>query len=176
MYTKLKTYNENILVPRNLDTRQDKLKQEAIKLLSQEIIDGDFKLEFYMLDIPEELIKVKTINGYFSCTNLNLIKLPKWLERLTVNGGVYCYDNQLTSLEHCPQTINGSFDCSNNLLTSLEFCPKTINGYFSCSDNQLTSLQYCPQIVNADFYCQHNKVKLQRPENCKIKGEFINII
>lgn len=194
MYTKLKTYNENILVPRNIEGRQNKLKQEAIKLLSQETINGNFELEEWMLDISIDLIKIKTINGYLNCAGLNLTKLPKWFAQLTVNGqfscpynkletlenfplfikdGIWVNNNQLTSLKGCQSTVT-FFNCSNNQLTSLEGCPQTVNASFNCSNNQLTSLQYGPKIVNGNYMCYDNKVKLDRPENCKIKGYFDN--
>lgn len=186
---------ENILVPRNIDGRLEKAKQQAIKLLSQETIEGELKLEPYMLDIPDELIKVKTINGNFDCSELKIKKFPKWFERLTINGTFYCYGNKLTTLEGCPQIINGSFSCGKNKLKTLKGCPQIINGSFNCygnnltsleggpqtikdsfdcSFNQLASLEGCPKTVNGYFSCSHNKVKLDRPENCKIKGRFIN--
>lgn len=46
MITKLKTYKENILVPRNLEGRLDKLKQKTIKLLSKETINCEIKEKF----------------------------------------------------------------------------------------------------------------------------------
>ena len=174
MYTKLKTYKENILVPRNLEGRQDKLKQEAIKLLSQETIKGDFQLYDYMLDIPEELIKVKIINGNFYCCGLDLKELPKWFEKLTIGDKFFCSHNQLTSLKGCPQTIGGDFSCSFNQLTTLEYGPQTVGGNYSCYNNQLTSLKGCPQTINNSFYCHNNNIILQRPENCEIKGKFYN--
>ena len=104
----------SILVPRNIEGRQDKLKQDAIKLLSQETINGEFTLEKYMLDIPENLIKVKTINGVFHCNGLDLTEFPGWFEKLTINGAFNCYNNKLTSLKGCPQTIKGSFYSNRN--------------------------------------------------------------
>ena len=53
----------------------------------------------------------------------------------TVSGSVYCQDNLLTSLKHCPTTIGGNFSCYNNKLTSLQYCPTTVGGYFYCPDN-----------------------------------------
>lgn len=196
MITKINQFNENILVPRNIERRQNKLKQDAIKLLEQETIDGDFSLEKYMLDIPEDSIKVKVINGTFYCDNCNLTEFPKWFERLIINHAFICSYNKLTSLEGGPQTVNGTFYCDNNNLTTLKGClktinsnfschrnklisleggPQTVNGTFNCSFNKLTSLEYCPQIVKGDFYCYDNKVKLKKPENCKITGYFGNI-
>ena len=75
-----------------------------------------------------------------------------------MGGYFYCYNNQLTSLEYCPETVGGDFYCGNNQLTSLEGCPETVSGNFSCSYNQLTSLKYCPETVGGGFNCYRNQL------------------
>lgn len=115
----------DILVPRNIEGRQNKLRQQAIKLLSQETIDGDFILEKYMLDIPEDLIKVKVINGDFICDSLDLKILPAWFKQLTINGNFTCNYNYLKTLENCPSNINGSLFSYGNIQYAMiipEYC------------------------------------------------------
>lgn len=155
MITKLKTYKENILVPRNINGRGEKLKQETIKLLSQETIDGGFELELYMLDIPDNLVKVKVINGDFLAQEMDLEQIPTWCQQIKIKGDFYCNGNKLTSLEGCPYYIGGTFDCTYNNLTSLKYGPKYVGG---------------------EYYCWHNydAIKLEKPKDCVIKGGFYN--
>ena len=102
---------------------------------------------------PDESIDVD-VNVDLS--NRGLKKIP--LKFRNVRGGFSCEDNQLTSLEGCPQSVGGNFSCHNNKLTSLEGCPQSVGGSFYCYDNQLTSLEGCPQSVGGHFYCHSNKL------------------
>ena len=54
-----------------------------------------------------------------------------------VDNGFYCFNNNLTSLEHCPTKVNGYFYCSNNMIVSE--IPKGYNGQtnLSCETNNL---------------------------------------
>ena len=93
---------------------------------------------------------------YYSNQNLTTLKdknIPKH-----ISGSFWCNDNQLISLEYCPETVGGGFDCSNNQLTSLEYGPKTVNGYFNCRNNELTSLEFCPEYINGNFDCRNNEL------------------
>ncbi len=101
-------------------------------------------------------ITFKEVSGYFSCSNNQLTSLEGCPE--TVGGGFYCNVNQLTSLKGCPETVGGHFSCSNNQLTSLKYCPETVGGDFYCNVNQLTSLEYCPETVGGDFSCHSNNL------------------
>lgn len=62
-----------------------------------------------------------------------------------VGGSFSCRNNQLTSLEGCPEKIVGDFGCSYNQLTSLEGIPKSVGGDFLCYENKLTSLVFAPK-------------------------------
>ena len=87
----------------------------------------------------------------------SLTRLPSDLPE-KVEGDFNCYDNQLTSLEHCPSEVGGDFSCSYNKLTSLDHGPTKIGGNFFCSHNKLTSLEHCPSEVGGDFYCSNNEL------------------
>lgn len=145
--------NENLLVPRNIEGRKEKLKQMNIKLLSQEVIDGNLDLDESFMDIDSKFVKLKKVNGYISLNGYKWIEIPTWLSNIEINGCFWCSDNKLTTLKNCPQKIRG---------------------VFSCSYNQLTSLEGCPETIGEDFYCHNNKVKLKLPDNVKIGGEFVN--
>lgn len=159
MYTKINQFNENILVPRNIDTRKEKLRQDALKFLSKETIDDDFELEPYMLDIPEDLIKVKIINGDFSVNyECKLRQFPKWFSRLEIYGSFYCDNNKLLSLENGPCYVEKHYNVSYNTLDSLKGCPKTVNGGFFIQSNILKSLEYGPIEVGGDYNCSFNNL------------------
>jgi hypothetical protein len=118
--------------------------------------------------VPED----NTIIGSINISNMLLDELPAWMKSLTVKGSFYCDNNQLTSLEGCPQTVEGHFYCYRNQLTSLEGGPQTVKGDFYCYKNQLTSLEGCPQTVEGDFYCDNNQ--LTSLEGCPqtVEGSF----
>jgi len=143
----------NLLVPRNLEGRKEKLKQMNIKLLSQEVIDGDLDLDESFMDIDAKFIKLKKVNGDVWLSGEKWTEIPEWLKYVEIKGSFCCSYNKLTSLEGCPENIRGNFWCLSNLLSSLEGCPENIEG---------------------NFYCQNNKVKLELPDYVKLKCEFRN--
>lgn len=196
MITKLKKYNENILVPRKLKDRQEKLKQETIKILQQEELDGDFELEDYMCDIDESLVKTKVIDGAVYMSEQNMSELPKWLKNIKVGAIEFIENPNLKSLKNlpieidgdihisqcrsleslvgCPENVSGNFTCYYNKLNTLKGCPQIINGFFDCSSNNLSTLEYGPKIVRDIYICNNNSKKLQYHKDCKICGNFIN--
>ena len=143
----------NLLVPRNLEGRKEKLKQINIRLLSQEAIDGDLILDDSFIDIDAKFVKLKKVNGFVWLNGGQWTEIPEWLKDVE---------------------IKGFFSCSRNKLTTLKNCPQKIGGYFLCSYNLLSSLEGCPENIGKDFYCYSNKLKLELPDNVKIGGEFNN--
>jgi len=97
------------------------------------------------------------VPGDLDISGRGLTKLPD-LSSVKVGGDFFCFNNQLTSLEHAPHTVGGGFYCSDNLLTSLEHAPHTVGGDFYCYNNQLTSLEHAPHTVGGDFYCDNNQL------------------
>ncbi len=97
-----------------------------------------------------------SVEGDVNLTYKNLKSLP--IKFKEVSGYFSCHNNQLTSLEYCPETVSGYFFCGHNQLTSLEGCPGTVGGDFFCNNNQLTSLEYCPETVGGHFYCNGNQL------------------
>ena len=144
---------ENILVPRNLEGRKEKLKQMNTKLLSQEVIDGYLALDEFFMDIDVRFIKVKKVNGSVSLIGRQCTEIPAWLKDVEIEGYFSCSFNKLTTLQNCPQKIGADFYCSHNKLISLEGCPKNIG---------------------VSFYCTNNKVKLELPDYVTLKGKFYN--
>ena len=91
---------------------------------------------------------------------------------LTVGGGFYCYENQLTSLVGAPQSVGGHFYCADNKLTSLMGAPLTVGGSFYCYNNQLHSLEGAPLTVGGSFYCVNNKLHSLEGATLTVGGGF----
>ena len=84
----------NILVPRNIEGRKEKLKQINIKLLSQEVIDGDLDLDESFMDIDPKFVKLKKVNGYVWLTGGKWTEISEWLKDVEITGSFYCYGNK----------------------------------------------------------------------------------
>ena len=187
--------DENILVPRNIEGRKEKLKQLNIKLLSQEVIDGDLELDESFMDIDVKFVKIKKVNGSVRLNGGQWTEIPEWLKDIEITGSFDCSGNKLSTLKNCPQKIGKSFNCASNKLTSLEGCPeniieelncrannlislkgcpKNIGTSFDCVYNNLTSLEGCPEMIGKSIFCYGNKAKLILPTYVKLKGVFYN--
>ncbi len=145
-----------------------KFKLFESRMSDQEIhrICKEYSIRNYIIN-PDGSISV---DGDVSLSSRFLKRIPLVFKE--VSGNFNCYDNQLTSLEGCPEKVGGSFDCSHNNITSLEGCPEKVGGDFDCGYNQLTSLEGCPEKVGGYFYCFHNQ--LTSLEGCpeKVGGGF----
>ena len=158
MITSIKVFKE-VFKPYNLAGRQQELKEQMYKTLGQSVLNGNLKVEPWMLDLDPSRVKVRKIDGYLDCRFLDLTSLPVWFQSIEeVTRSFYCSYNQLTSLEGSPQTVGGWFWCQNNQLTSLEGSPQTVGESFRCENNGLTSLKGSPQTVGESFWCYNNKL------------------
>jgi hypothetical protein len=118
-------------------------------------VDDNVNLTLYSLEyLP---LKFNYVAGFFVCTENNLKTLEGCPQ--TVDGFFDCSHNNLKTLEGSPQTVNGNFDCDNNKLKSLEGSPQTVGGGFDCSDNKLTDLEHLPE-VNGRIDMEKNTVNL----------------
>ena len=129
-----------------------KLKKFEFRMSDQEIhvICKEHFIRNYIIN-PDGSISV---DGDVILINRSLKKIPLVFKE--VSGYFYCYRNNLTSLEGCPEKIGGDFDCYRNNLASLEGCPEKVGGNFFCGFNQLTSLKGCPDARN--IYCNNNQI------------------
>ena len=103
---------------------------------------------------------------------------------------IIIYDCSVKKLPNWPNVREvGCYGCSN--LTELPNWPNVQKVYFpgnqltelpnwrnvqivNCSNNQLESLEYGPKFVRVNYYVWNNKPRLQKPENCSIRGDFFN--
>ena len=79
-------------------------------------------------------------------------KVEKWFD---------CSNNELESLEGCPNIVRKAFYCHSNLLKTLEGCPEVVGENFNCSYNELTSLEGCPKFVGKAFYGNNNNLLIE---------------
>jgi hypothetical protein len=94
----------------------------------------------------------------------NMTKLPVKFGK--VSGYFFCEDNNLITLEGCPDYVGREFNvkkCYN--ISTLEGCPKYVGKYFSCENNNLTTLKGIEKCeIIGGFYCGNNNIP---PENYK---------
>jgi len=118
-------------------------------------IDGNVNLYYRRLEyLP---LKFNYVSDYFGCPENQLETLEGCPQR--VGGSFGCDYNQLETLKGSPQTVGGYFNCYRNELKTLEGSPQTVYGGFNCSHNVLTSLEGGPQTVDGDFTCNNNKLR-----------------
>ena len=120
-------------------------------------IDVNDNVRLYDEGLEYLPLKFNYVSGYFFCSDNELKTLEGCPQ--TVGGRFNCYFNELVSLEGSPQTVNGDFNCFNNKLESLEGSPQTVGGHFNCSFNKLTDLEYFPE-VNGSVIIYGNIVNL----------------
>jgi hypothetical protein len=166
--------NENLLVPRNLEGRKEKLKQLNIKLLSQEVIDGHLKLDESFMGIDAKFVKLKKVNGSVFLEGRKWTEIPEWLKDIEISRSFQCLFTSITTLKNCPYKIGINLDCARNKLKTLEGCPENIKGHFRCEHNQLESLEGCPRTVGEYFDCRDDKAKLTLPDYVNLEGRFYN--
>ena len=123
-----------------------------------------------------EKIKQRTdikLNNEVKLTHDEIKYCFKYYTNIVIEKNLNYNDNELTTLQGCPQTIGGGFNCGGNKLTTLQGCPQTINGDFYCNDNKLTTLQGCPKTVGGNFYCYNTKKFTERDIRavCNVKGK-----
>ena len=90
----------------------------------------------------------------YNIRNYELIKSSKYGYVVNVNGDVKLSRLNLKKIEvKFNYILDGCFTCSNNQLESLEGCPNTIEGDFFCYSNELTieSLKYLPKKINTNY-------------------------
>ena len=115
-------------------------------------VDGNVYMSFKSLrEIP---LVFKEVSGHFSCSDNQLKSLEGCPEK--VGGGFYCEDNNLSSLKGCPKEVGGGFDCSFNQLTSLEGCPDA--RIIRCYNNKITSFKGIPEFWEGELDIENNPV------------------
>ena len=101
----------------------------------------------------EEIATVNTI--YVGSENISDLK---GIEFFTALKYLYCYYNQLTTLDVSKNTALTELLCSNNQLTSLDVSKNAALMSLSCPNNQLTSLDLSKNTALTEFECFGNQL------------------
>ena len=80
------------------------------------------------------------------------------IEAFTSLNKLYCFSNQLTSLDLSANTEITDLDCSNNLLTSLDVSSINSLNKLNCFSNQLTSLDVSANTEITYLDCSNNQL------------------
>lgn len=119
-------------------------------------VDGSVDCSFF--DLKDFLgIQFSFVSGDFDCSNNDLKSLNGCPEK--VGQSFDCSDNLLENLEGGPTEVGLNYDCSVNKLKTLTGVPERIFGKFDCKHNKLESLRGCPKEIFKSFDCSHNKLK-----------------
>ena len=82
----------------------------------------------------------------------------KGIEFFTALEILYCYENQLTSLDLSKNSALTELFCYDNKLTSLDVSKNTALTTLSCHSNQLTNLDVSKNTALTMLYCYDNKL------------------
>ena len=101
----------------------------------------------------EEISEVTAINvNGMEITDLTGV------EHFSALASLYCYNNQLTSLDVSNNTVLTTLYCYNNQLTSLDVSQNKVLTTLWCYSNQLTSLDVSKNVALKYLYCYDNQL------------------
>jgi hypothetical protein len=86
------------------------------------------------------------------------IKSLAGIERFTALTKLYCYGNQLTTLDVSKNTALTYLGCTNNQLTTLDVSKNTALTQLFCNGNQLTELDVSKNTALTWLYCSDNQL------------------
>ncbi len=131
-------------------------------------VNGDVNLRDKLSEVQLP-IRFEKVNGYFDISNNQLESLEGCPE--IVQKDFDCSENRLTSLFGAPNSV-GDFNCSTNQLNSLSYSPKEVEGYFNCANNALTSIEGCPRTIQGYFKCSNNNLRSLKGSPKSVKDYF----
>ena len=110
----------------------------------------------------------KAVTGMFA-DKKNLTNL-KGVEHFPNLKKLYCYDNQVSSLDVSKNTALEELICYNNQLTSLDVSNNTALKKLQCYNNQLTSLDVSNSTALEELHCYQNQLSsLDVSKNINLK-------
>ena len=111
----------------------------------------------------DEIAKVTSID----CNGSGITNL-KGIEYFTELQNLYCYENNLTTLDISNNTKVEMLDCDNNQLTKLDLSNNTKLESLSCGNNQLTKLDLSKNKALGNLFCSDNQLTSLDLENTKL--------
>ncbi len=110
------------------------------------------------------------VKGNVDLSRKNLDFIP--VKFSSVKGCLFVYDNDLVSLEFCPETVGEDFYCWNNSITSLTGAPQKIGGVFNCYGNAINSLIGGP-IEASQYICYNNEIESLEGVPQTLEGDLV---
>jgi hypothetical protein len=97
------------------------------------------------------------VDGDVDLSERKLVEIPYKFNN--VKGNFFIYDNNLTTLNNCPNFVGDNFGCDRNYLITLEGGPKEVKGSYDCSKNRLKDLTGCAENIGGHFNCTFNNIE-----------------
>jgi hypothetical protein len=128
------------------------------------IPDPNFKA--HLLGVPSintngdneiQVSEAEAFTGSIACSSLNISDLTG-IEAFTGITGLYCTNNQLTSLNVSANTQLVSLYCFDNQIANLDVSSNTVLYELICYNNQLTSLDVSSNAALAMLICGNNQL------------------
>lgn len=104
--------------------------------------------------ISEEELRNLT---YISVSNCSITNM-KGIEFFTSLKDLWCYDNEITSLDLSNNTVLSTVSCKNNKLVTLDVSKNTALRYFDCDKNQLKNLDVSKNLSLISLSCGDNQL------------------
>ena len=135
-------------------------KKKEIVLNEENFPDANFRAALAGIlginegdEISQEKINATTVIGV---ANKSISDL-KGIENFTALEYLFCYNNQLTTLDVSKNTALTTLWCYNNQLTALDVSKNTALTYLDCYNNQLTTLDVSNTALTT-LYCSNNQL------------------
>ena len=136
--------------------------QEPVQINSSTFPDSNFRNIVKGKDIDKNQDGMLSTAELAAVTELYVekkgIQNLKGIEFFTALEILYCYENQLTSLDLSKNSALTELFCYNNQLTSLDVSKNTALTVLSCHYNQLTNLDVSKNTALTMLYCYDNKL------------------
>ena len=145
-----------ILRYENTDRNGDKKISKAEAALIDKLHVGATNVEYPRIRVMDEIKYFTALTGLF-CYDNQLTSLD--LSNNTALTSLSCEGNQLTSLDVSKNTALTSFSCEGNQLTSLDLSNNTALTVLNCSGNQLTSLDLHNNRLLELLWCENNPLQ-----------------
>jgi len=118
--------------------------------------------------------EAQAFTGTIFCIYKNISDLTG-IEAFVNIIGLYCSNNQLSSLDVSNNTALYYLDCSGNQLTSLDVSNNTALTDLYCFDNQLSGLDLSNNTALTELYCRSNQLSsLDLSNNTALERLFCN--
>ena len=167
----------------SINTKNKKLKSIVSWLFTKDNIYGSYgKNEqngFVSYFYINNDFSIDCIVDSFSCLVRKDKSLPDYITFRNVSGDfkisfIEISDDDIVSLNGCPEIVYGTFDCSRCHLINFEHTPRYIGEDFIIKRNKLTSFIGMPNYIGGCFNFANNELTDEAWEYCRdnIDGEF----